>query len=273
MFTFAKILQILTKFMLERLIPFEKYEGAGNDFIILDFFEKEWVDLNDSVRIAQLCHRNFGIGADGLIAVCPVEGFDFEMKYLNSDGRFSTFCGNGSRCAAAYFASRSAKQRFLFKAADGPHEAELMGAEQIKVKMKDLGTIETTSWGQFVHTGSPHIVLEVDQLNSLNVFEEGRRIRNGFSPEGTNVNFISLGENSLKIRTYERGVENETLACGTGITAAAFYLASKLNKNGHHSIHVEAQGGTLVVELDYQEGQAKNVFLIGPAKKVFMGFL
>ena len=100
--------------MLERLIPFEKYEGAGNDFIILDFFEKEWVDLNDSVRIAQLCHRNFGIGADGLIAVCPVEGFDFEMKYLNSDGRFSTFCGNGSRCAAAYFASRSAKQRFLF---------------------------------------------------------------------------------------------------------------------------------------------------------------
>lgn len=257
--------------MIERLIPFEKYEGAGNDFVILDFFENIWIDLYDVVLIEKICNRHFGVGADGLIAVCPSMEYDFEMKYLNSDGRFSSFCGNGSRCAASYMSKKTGETHLSFIAADGPHTADC-DKNLVKVSMKNIVQVQH-ELGFFANTGSPHLVLEYDGLDSLNVKVLGSELRKRHSEAGTNVNFIHIHDSIIDIRTFERGVEDETLACGTGITAAAFYLTSKLNSNGHYLIDVRAKGGNCKVELDYRDQMAENVFLIGPAVNVFSGFL
>jgi diaminopimelate epimerase len=257
--------------MIERIIPFEKYEGAGNDFVILDFFENQWIDLNDVALIEKICNRHFGVGADGLIAVCPSLDYDFEMKYLNSDGRFSSFCGNGSRCAASYMSKKTGKSCLSFIAADGPHTAEC-DKNMVKVSMKDIVQVQH-KLGFFANTGSPHLVLEFDDLDTLDIKSLGSELRHRHSQDGTNVNFIHIHDSIIDIRTFERGVEDETLACGTGITAAAFYLASQLNSNGHYHIEVNARGGHCKVELDYREQMAVNVFLIGPAINVFSGFL
>ncbi|MEO6190362.1 MAG: diaminopimelate epimerase, partial [Saprospiraceae bacterium] len=195
-----------------RLFAFEKYEGAGNDFIILDFMQGEFLDLTDQLFIEKLCNRHFGIGADGVIALCPEDSYDFRMKYLNSDGRFSTFCGNGSRCISLYAYYKWKKKTFDFVAADGHHHSEILDGNRIKVKMKDIEGLEKSSHESLIQSGSPHLIIEVDDAFNYHVVEEGRRIRNDFSIEGANVNFIEIiNPLQLKIATYERGVEDETL--------------------------------------------------------------
>ncbi len=258
-----------------KIIPFEKYQGAGNDFVILDFYDHgEFLDLNDQVFMEQLCDRRFGIGADGIIALCKKEGYDFEMKYLNSDGRFSTFCGNGSRCISMYAYRKWAKDYFSFIAADGPHESFILSHDQVKVKMLDIDSFQITEQGAFVNSGSPHLILYVQNVFEHPIRDEGRQLRNSFSKEGANVNFIeSISETKIKIATYERGVEDETLACGTGITAAAYYHAIKNKLKGNNILFVMAKGGECKVELNLNsENQAKNVFLTGPAQRVYSGF-
>lgn len=257
-----------------KLFAFEKYEGAGNDFIIVDFFDYEFLDLNDEAFMNRLCDRHFGIGADGIMALCKEEGYDFRMKYLNSDGRFSTFCGNGSRCISLYAKHKWGKSNFHFIAADGPHDSEVLGEDHIKVKMKSIETIIHTDSGPLVQSGSPHLIFEVFDAFQYNVREEGKRIRNQFSIEGANVNFIQItGDKKFRISTYERGVEDETLACGTGIVASAYYYARQNKLIGLNQIEVEAKGGQLRVLLDMDsDGKASNVYLIGPARKVFSGF-
>ena len=224
--------------MKAKVIPFEKFEGAGNDFIIFDFFEFEFIDLNEQAVLERMCDRHFGIGADGIIAVCPDPNYDFRMKYLNSDGRFSTFCGNGSRCAVLYVCNKLNKTKLHF----------------------------------IVQSGSPHIMIEVNDPFHYNIYEEGKKIRNAFSPEGSNVNFIEWKDDQLWIATYERGVENETLACGTGITAAAYYQAIQLKLQGYVSIPVISKGGQLKVELNLQGQKATDIYLTGPAHHVYAGF-
>lgn len=259
--------------MVERLIPFEKYEGAGNDFIIFDFFEFEHIDLLDVRLMEKLCDRRFGIGSDGIIAVKPNEHFDFEMLYLNADGNFSTFCGNGSRCAVTYVAKKLDKTALNFVAADGPHTGYIIEADLVKVKMKDLKPLEETEYGSFVDTGSPHLVIETLDLLNCDVNNEGRRLRQAYSKEGSNVNFVSFGESLINIRTYERGVEAETYACGTGIIASAYTYCIKKNMKAQQKISVKAQGGDLSVEMNITEYGAIDVYLIGPAKHVFSGFI
>ncbi|MEP7195627.1 MAG: diaminopimelate epimerase [Saprospiraceae bacterium] len=257
-----------------KLIPFEKYEGAGNDFILLDFIEGELLDLKDQVLMEKLCDRNFGIGADGIIALCPDEQYDFRMKYLNSDGRFSSFCGNGSRCISLYASRKWNMNKFNFIAADGPHSSEIMDHNTVKILMKDIEGLENTALGPLVQTGSPHLIVEVEDVFKYEINSEGKRLRNEFSEEGVNVNFIQItGDQSLKIATFERGVEKETLACGTGIVASSYYLANKLKLQGQQSLQVEAKGGKLQVELFMDNKlKATTVHLIGPANQVYSGF-
>lgn len=258
------------------ILPFEKYEGAGNDFIIVDFFEHgEFIDLEDQQFIEKLCDRRFGIGADGLMALCRNEPYDFEMKYLNSDGRFSTFCGNGSRCISLYASRKWNKQQFKFVAADGEHESIILQNNQVKVRMKDINLWSQTECGILIDSGSPHLIHYVDNAFKHNVKSEGRKIRNEYSKEGANVNFVQLIDtNKIRIATYERGVEDETLACGTGITAAAYFHAIKNKLTGIQSIDVDSKGGNLQVELRIEENSscAHEIYLTGPARHVYSGF-
>ena len=207
--------------MMKRKIPFEKYEGAGNDFILFDFFEFDLVDLTNRQLMELLCHRHYGIGADGILALCKNNLYDFEMKYLNADGRFSSFCGNGSRCISNYAAKKFGKRKLHFLASDGEHFSEILEDDLVKVKMKDISEIKNTEFGVVINSGSPHLIIpEEKPLTNLNLEQTGRQLRNQFQPDGINVNFVTYDNLNIKMTTYERGVENLTLACGTGITAA-----------------------------------------------------
>ena len=254
------------------LIPFEKLEASGNDFILFDCMEFEIVDLHDQKLMEHLCDRRFGIGADGVLAVYPHPSFDFEMKYLNSDGRFSSFCGNGSRAISLYCAEKFAKKELNFLARDGAHSSVIEN-NLVSVRMKNLSDFQDHPLGFFVDTGSPHLIQEVDHPESYNVVLEGRQLRQKFSQEGTNVNFIQLNEEGLFIRTYERGVEDETLACGTGITAAAYYFAIRNHKQGEVNVKVKSRGGDLTVSMIMDGRSAQQVILKGPAHRVFSGFI
>ncbi|MFN8280718.1 MAG: diaminopimelate epimerase [Saprospiraceae bacterium] len=257
-----------------KLIAFDKYEGAGNDFIMLDFFAGETIDLSDEVLMRQLCDRHFGIGADGIIALSPEAGYDFRMKYLNSDGRFSTFCGNGSRCISLFAQRKWNRDHFKFIASDGVHESEVLPNGQIRVRMKDINSMIQSGQGWLVDSGSPHLICEVDNPFEYPVVEEGRKLRSGFSAEGANVNFIQVDtQGVLRIATYERGVESETLACGTGIVASAYYWAITKGLLGTVSVPVISRGGHLSVRMTINStGTASEVWLKGPARKVFSGF-
>ncbi|NOT37927.1 MAG: diaminopimelate epimerase [Saprospiraceae bacterium] len=257
-----------------KIVPFEKYEGAGNDFIILDFFDHgELIDLNDQELIEKMCNRRYGIGADGLIALCRNNEYDFQMKYLNADGLFSTFCGNGSRCITMYAHRKWNRDSFRFLAADGQHESRVLNSETVKVKMKDINAFEVTNCGVFVDSGSPHLIHFVTDSFTYDVNKEGRKLRNEFSKEGANVNFIdSISTEEINIATYERGVENETLACGTGIAAAAYYSAIFNKLSGQQTIKVNAKGGALEVQMTIDGSRATDIWLTGPAKRVYSGF-
>ena len=258
-------------------VPFVKYHGAGNDFILVDDRHGKWGGKMNEAWIANTCHRRFGIGADGLILLQQgKDGADFFMKYYNSDGKTSTFCGNGGRCIVAFAARlniHSGTCKFL--GTDGWHTGTLTPDGQVCLSMTDVNEINLIDDHTFtLYSGSPHYVTFVDDIKSLNVQQEGRSIRNSerFKKEGINVNFIEIiGPSEIRIRTYERGVEDETMACGTGVVAAA--IANSFYQNGSTGKSlVRAVGGTLSVEFNRRDKQQfSEVKLIGPAVEVFRG--
>ncbi len=254
-------------------LTFFKYQGTGNDFVILDNRKKDIPTLTTE-QIKNICDRRFGIGADGLMLLGEKAGYDFEMIYYNADGNESSMCGNGGRCLVAFAHEVGIhKGMYNFWAVDGEHKAEIESDHNIRLKMKDVSTIEQhTSWA-VINTGSPHYVKLVPDAAIIDVFEAGREIR--YSPEykkeGINVNFVeTLGNDTIFVRTYERGVENETLSCGTGVTAAA--LISAHNDNGFNRVEVKTPGGHLSVEFDKTvDDEFSNIWLCGPAELVFKG--
>lgn len=252
-------------------ISFYKYQGAGNDFIIIDNRAKTFPKKNSQI-IADLCHRNFGIGADGLILLENDEHTDFKMIYYNADGNESTMCGNGGRCIVAFAHKLNIfEKKTTFTAIDGLHKASINNNEYA-LQMIDVKNVNIFENHIFLNTGSPHHVQLVADLENLDVFNEGKKIRNKvYGKEGSNINFVTeLTDNIYKIRTYERGVENETLACGTGATAVAIAMhASK--KTTKNIIQIKVEGGNLSVSFDEKNGSYTNVYLNGSATFVFSG--
>lgn len=252
---------------------FYKYEGCGNDFVIIDERVKE-LQLTES-HIAAICDRRFGIGADGLLLLRNHPDFDFQMVYYNADGSRATMCGNGARCLSAFAHKMEAmgpKGRFI--ADDGPHTAEIIWIEeditQVAISMKDATPADATPEHVIINTGTPHYVLFVEDIENTDVVTIGRKIRYSpqFAPIGTNVNFVQMMPNELIVRTYEKGVEDETLACGTGVTASAM-AASLLT--GKTSFEVKVRGGNLHVSFDQKGKTFTNVILTGPARLAYSG--
>ncbi len=254
-------------------IEFHKYQGTGNDFIIIDNYHRE-VPLLTSKQIKFLCNRHFGIGADGLMFLNKKAGYDFEMLYYNSDGNESSMCGNGGRCLAK-FAHQSGihKSSYLFCAIDGDHEAEIDIDGTVSLRMKDVDKVEYHPGHTVINTGSPHFVKFAADVEEIDVVDSARGIRysNTYAAEGINVNFVeTLNEDRIFVRTYERGVEDETLSCGTGVTAAA--LLSAHNDNGFNTVDVKTHGGNLSVEFNkVDEEHFTDIWLCGPATFVFKG--
>jgi diaminopimelate epimerase len=253
-------------------IPFQKYEATGNDFVIVDNREGRYSFSVEQVK--QICHRKFGVGADGLMLIEKHPTLDFNLIYYNSDGSPS-LCGNGSRAAVTMASSLGViSDQATFNAYDGEHEAHLLPNHIVRLKMNDVKETKSVGKNVFINTGSPHLIQVVDETKNFPVVEEGRRIRYSepYKPAGTNANFIQLlPNNNIFVRTYERGVEDETLSCGTGVTAAA--LAASFH--GYQSpVAIQTLGGSLSVEFkSSQDGSFTDVYLIGPAKKVFEGIL
>jgi diaminopimelate epimerase len=260
-------------------IHFYKYQATGNDFVVID--NRAGSLSLTKEQVVTLCQPKFGVGADGLMLIEKHPSLDFNLEYFNRDGSQS-LCGNGSR-AAVHFASQLGlvNGKAIFNAFDGEHSAELLPSGIIRLKMNPVKEVKKIEDDYFIHTGAPHVVRFVSDLDNYPVLEEGRKIRYHeiFKPWGTNVNFVALQPgNTLFVRTYERGVENETLSCGTGVTAAA--LAASLR--GYSSpIKIKTPGGDLSVEFKSsqsglpsgQAGTFDEIFLIGPAKMVFEGDL
>ncbi|MFA9290172.1 MAG: diaminopimelate epimerase [Solirubrobacteraceae bacterium] len=251
---------------------FYKYQGTGNDFILIDDRGKKFPKENNFL-IKELCNRHFGIGADGLILLEKDEESDFKMVYFNSDGNESTLCGNGGRCIVAFARDLELiKNETLFNAIDGLHKAKIT-EDLVYLKMNDVSEIKNSATYYFLNTGSPHHVEFVENIDELDVKTLGSKIRYGapYFKEGSNVNFVEkVNEQQLKIRTYERGVEDETLSCGTGITASA--LAYHYSKQTNLTkIEIKTPGGNLTVSFDCVNGKYQNIYLIGPAKLVFTG--
>lgn len=253
-------------------MKFYKYQGTGNDFIMID--DRDLTFPISQTYIESLCDRRFGIGADGLILLQNQEGYDFKMVYFNADGSEGTMCGNGGRCLVRFahdlgVVGESAK----FIAIDGEHLASVCD-EDVYLKMINVPEVAQYSTYDFANTGSPHYVTYVQNLQETDVYQIGHDIR--YSPEwaakgGTNVNFVEIiDEQTIAVRTYERGVEDETYSCGTGVTACA--LSAHL-KNGLASpIHINTLGGKL--QVSFQKGannSFSDIYLIGPAKRVFVG--
>lgn len=255
------------------LLHFFKYHGAGNDFIIVDDREEniKWT----SSLIQALCHRQTGIGADGLMLLRKSTKADFKMLYFNADGLEGSMCGNGGRCIAAFAFEqlKIVQSKMCFDAVDGMHEANILNSKMVALKMQDVSKIEWNEEVAILDTGSPHYIIHVDNLQSYDVFNNGRKIReqSKFQPRGINVNFIEEGKNFIHIRTYERGVENETLACGTGVTAVAIAAAKKETGKFEKKIQTK-QGDLFTVTFEKKNPlTAENIVLIGPVQHVFNG--
>ncbi|MFH1161402.1 MAG: diaminopimelate epimerase [bacterium] len=298
-------------------LVFHKYHGTGNDFILVDN-QRGNIRLSQE-QIARYCDRHFGIGADGFLLLTARPGYDFGMVYFNSDGNESTMCGNGGRCMVAYVRSLNLiKDKATFMASDGEHRAEVLkingSTTHIRLKMSDVlctppptppqqgrgATVSSREPSTYlkrsnsiqINTGSPHFVVFVDDVSTVDVVKEGRMLRNDprFVPDGINVDFVEIRDNGLFVRTYERGVENETLSCGTGVTAAALAVASwqlavgswqrpvtshQSPVTGHQSpltsYAVETLGGKLTVSFRQRGGDFTDIWLEGPAEFVFSG--
>jgi diaminopimelate epimerase len=258
------------------MINFYKYQGAGNDFILIDNREKVFVD--DKIAFARLwCDRRFGIGSDGVIFIENCETTQFEMDFYNPDGSQS-FCGNGSRCAVAFAKFLGiVKNEIIFKAIDGAHHAALVG-DQVKIEMNQFGGIEKIGADDFIDTGSPHYISYCTANDEREIVTFGKSIRysDRFKTEGTNVNLIeTITDHHIAIRTYERGVENETLACGTGATAAGLSYAAKHSDTDSGIVKVDVKGGDL--KIHYKKTNQADVFtgiwLEGPAEFIFKGVI
>ena len=255
------------------LLEFYKYQGTGNDFVMIDnrsnFFPKENTQL-----VAHLCDRRFGIGADGLILLDNDTDTDFRMVYYNSDGNLSSMCGNGGRCLVAFAKKLNIIQNeTTFIATDGLHYATVAEDGIVSLQMIDVEEIKSTSEYSFLNTGSPHHVQLVADLEHYNVKENGAAIRYGalYGKPGSNVNFVKkIDATTFALRTYERGVEDETLACGTGATAVAIAM-NAIGQTDLNTINIQVEGGKLAVSFDKNNGKYSNVFLKGPAEFVFKG--
>lgn len=252
---------------------FYKYQGTGNDFIIFDnrtlFFPKRNNEL-----ISTLCNRHFGIGADGLILLENDKNSDFKMVYFNADGNESTMCGNGGRCIVAFAQKLHLfDKKTSFLAIDGLHHATI-DASSVSLQMIDVSEVRISEHSIFVNTGSPHHIEIVDDLEHFPVIDKARKIiKSKYSTKGCNVNFVEqLNDNTFKVRTYERGVEDETLACGTGVTAVAIAM-HKINKTNSNHIKLNVLGGNLEVKFIAEHDRYANVVLSGPTQFVFKGTL
>ena len=254
-------------------IEFHKYQGTGNDFILLDNRSKTYDQLTEK-QVALMCNRRFGIGADGLILLNLKEGFDLEMKYYNADGAEGSMCGNGGRCMIKFVASLGIrKNNYHFLAVDGEHEAEIDTNGLVRLKMANVNKVEVHSNYFILNTGSPHYVKYIKDIMKMDVKNSGGMIRYSpaFEKDGINVNFVeSMDDDKIYVRTYERGVEDETLSCGTGVTASALIAAH--NDNGFNRVEVKTPGGNLSVEFDkVDDNHFENIWLNGPANFVFKG--
>jgi diaminopimelate epimerase len=256
-------------------IRFQKYQANGNDFVML--VEKDTGIALTEKQITKLCDRHFGIGADGLMVLRNSEAYDFEMHYYNSDGKKASMCGNGGRSIASLAYSLGyAGKRMVFLASDGVHEAiiekEIVKGSlyDVSLKMVDVEKVAEFPDYCFLNTGVPHYVEFVGGLSELDVVTKGRQIRfdSRFGEEGTNANFVEVLPDRIEIRTYERGVEDETLSCGTGVTASA--IATYV-KTGKMSLPIQARGGSFKVSFEQKDGRFVNVWLRGPAEKIFDG--
>ena len=252
-------------------LDFYKYQGTGNDFVLVDNrlmnFPKD-----DASLVKRLCDRKFGIGADGLILLEGHDTLDFSMVYYNADGNLSSMCGNGGRCLAHLAISLGiAKERVRFEAVDGVHTA-LVKEDHVSLSMGDAILPEVKHDGHFVDTGSPHHVLMVEDLKNFPVHEKGRDIRNEvYGPQGANVNFVQpFSDGEYAVRTYERGVEAETLSCGTGVTAVAIVLHHR-GEVTDSPVRLSTPGGKLEVSFTFIEGRYTQVVLSGEVKQVFTG--
>ena len=256
-------------------LNFLKYEGAGNDFILIDNRDEAFSLINDPESIKKLCDRHFGIGADGLMVLQMKNGFDFEMLYFNADGREGSMCGNGGRCIVAFANHLELiKGKTNFLAVDGPHYATISeNGDWVSLQMIDVQEIKTDGDAFVLNTGSPHYVLEVENLASKDVYQDGKNIRYNetYSAKGINVNFVEDLDDHYYVRTYERGVENETFACGTGVTAVSMAMAKKKGLTGKINNSIRVPGGNLNVNFNYDGNTFSNVFLEGPATFVFEG--
>jgi diaminopimelate epimerase len=253
-------------------IFFNKYEGTGNDFIIVKNTPTV-LDHSAKELISRLCNRRFGIGADGLILVEDCDGYDFRMLYFNADGSAGEMCGNGARCAAHFAMMNITGIRDLsFMAGDGPHSARHIGGDTIEVSITDVTDISETPDGILTNTGVPHLVVFSDNNENADMVSFGRALRysDRYAPQGVNVNLVSVRNGNLIVRTYERGVEDETLSCGTGVTASAI-AAARSRKIVTSETRVTVRGGTLSVRFSLNDLGASGIFLTGPATFVYSG--
>jgi len=248
---------------------FHKYQATGNDFVIIDNRDDHFPKDRTSL-IQKLCHRKFGIGSDGLILLEPSTLANFTMTFYNPDGSQS-FCGNGSRAVVSYAQSIGLIQiAGSFEAYDGIHETKIAG-NLIQIKMAEVHNGRPILNGTFIDTGSPHYVEFVENLMEIDVVQKGRKLRHAavFGPEGSNINYVEkIGDGKISVRTYERGVENETLSCGTGVTASAIVAA---NNGMGNAIAIHTPGGNLSVWFEQKETDYDNIWLEGPAELVFSG--
>lgn len=255
-------------------IKFHKYQGAGNDFILIDHRGTPLKNI-DTKLVSHLCDRRFGIGADGLMFLLDSVAYDFEMVYYNADGNVGSMCGNGGRCIVAfakYLGIIDSETNFL--AVDGPHYAKITAeGNWVELQMIDVDSIDQDADAFVLNTGSPHYVKEVQALDTFDVYTEGYHIRNNdtYKANGINVNFIEQKPEHLFVRTFERGVEDETYACGTGATAAALSIAKKQQQTGHIAMPIRVLGGNLQINFNYDGQKFTDVFLCGPAERVFEG--
>jgi diaminopimelate epimerase len=252
-------------------IHFYKYQGTGNDFVMIDNREGLFPQ-QDKALIQRLCHRKYGVGGDGLILLQDHEVYDFEMIYFNADATTS-MCGNGSRCAVHLAHHlQMIGQHCQFYAEDGPHHATIDEQGLIHVRMVDVTGMDEVAGGYFLNTGTRHYVRPVEKLSDFDVFGEGKKIRyaDAFMPQGTNASFVEMVGGKAHMRIYERGVEDETLSSGTGVTAVAICLARLQGLRSPVSVHT--RGGVLQVSFRQQEnGSFTDVHMIGPAVMVFEG--
>ncbi|WP_207428357.1 diaminopimelate epimerase [Pedobacter sp. SYSU D00535] len=255
-------------------VHFYKYQGAGNDFILIDNRHLGLNHQNPSL-IAGLCDRRFGIGGDGLMLLQNKEGFDFEMVYYNSDGQPSSMCGNGGRCIVAFAKHLEIFEKETnFLAVDGPHYATISEeGNWVSLQMINVEKIERDGEAFVLNTGSPHYVSCTSNLRDKNVFADGRVIRYNerYAKEGININFVEDFGDHYFVRTYERGVEDETYACGTGVTAVALAMAKMKGQKGAVSTPVKVLGGDINIRFNYDGQKFSDIFLEGPATYVFEG--